>query len=66
MDVVYGERFAVVEIIISKIRKMRFYLTFGFLEFKVVNKRMMNLLEGSEKFPIFEFYLVGLKSINLL
>ena len=33
----------VVEIRISKIREMRFQLTFSFLGFKVVNKRTMNL-----------------------
>ena len=29
---------------------MCFYLTFGFLGFKVINKRTMNLFEGSEDF----------------
>ena len=42
---------------------MRFYLTFGFLGFEIVNKGTMDLFKGSEDFG---FYLVGLKSINLL
>ena len=50
---------------ISKIREMRIYLTFGFVGFEVVNKRMKNLFKGS-RFRIFEFYLVGMKSINPL
>ena len=29
---------------------MRFYLTFGFLGFKIVNKGTMNLFKGSEDF----------------
>ena len=41
-------RFVVVEIRIGKIREMWFYLIFSFLEFKVVDKRTMNLFEGSE------------------
>ena len=32
-------RFVVVKIRVSKIPEMRFYLTFGFLRFKIVNKR---------------------------
>ena len=41
-------RFVFVEIRI-KIREMRSYLTFGFLGFKVVNKRTMNLFyEGAQ------------------
>ena len=58
-------RFLVVEIRISKIQEMRFYLTFGFLNFKVVNKRMMNLLEGSKDFEFPNFIWIE-KSINLL
>ena len=34
-------RFAVVKVRISKIREMRFYLTFDFAGFNVVNKRTM-------------------------
>ena len=43
-------RFVVVEIRISKRREMRFYMNFSFFIFKVINKRMMNLFEGSEDF----------------
>ena len=61
------KRFVVAKIKISKIQGMCFCLAFGFLGFKVVNKRMMNLFKGSEYIlQIFEFYLVGLKNINLL
>ena len=35
---------------ISKIQKMHFYLTFGFLGFKLVKKRTMNYFKGSEGF----------------
>ena len=31
------------------IREMRFYLTFGFLGFKVVSKRTMNLFKGIQE-----------------
>ena len=34
---------------------MRFYLTFGFLGFKVVKKRTMNLFKGSEDFGFSSF-----------
>ena len=34
---------------------MRFYLTFDFLDFKIVNKRTMNLFEGSEDFGFSNF-----------
>ena len=40
--------FAAVKIRVSKIQEMRFYLTFGFLGFKFVKKRAMNLFKGSE------------------
>ena len=33
---------------------MCFYLTFGFLKFKVVKKRTMNLFKGSEDFTTFQ------------
>ena len=42
---------------------MHFYLTFGFLGFKVVKKQMITLFKCSEDFQIFKFYLVRLKSI---
>ena len=48
-------RLVVVEIRISKIREMCFYLTFGFLGFKVVNKRKLNLFEGIEDFRLLNF-----------
>ena len=34
---------------------MHFYLTFGFMGFKVVNKRTMNLSKGSEDFGFSNF-----------
>ena len=43
-------RFVVVEIRISKIGEVGFYLNFGFLEFKAAKKRTMNLFTGSEDF----------------
>ena len=43
-------KFAVVKIRISKIREMPFYLTFGFLGFKVAKKWTINLFKGSEDF----------------
>ena len=48
-------RFVVVEIRIGKIRQMRFYLTFGFLGFKIVNKGTMDLFKGSEDFGFSNF-----------
>ena len=48
-------RFVVVEIRISKIEEMRFYLNFAFLGFKVVNKRAMNLFKGGEDFEFSNF-----------
>ena len=48
-------RLVVVKTRISKIREIRFYLTFGFLGFKVVNKRTMNLFKGSEDFGYSNF-----------
>ena len=48
-------RFVVVEIKISKVREMQFYLTFGFLGFKVVNKRTMNLSKVSKDFGFSNF-----------
>ena len=48
-------RLVVVKIRIRKIREMRFYLTFGFLGFKVVKKWMMNLFKGSEAFRFSNF-----------
>ena len=48
-------RFVVVEIRIAKIREMRFYLIFSFPEFKVANKRAMNLFKGSEDFRFSNF-----------
>ena len=51
-------RFAVVKVRISKIREMRFYLTFGFLGFKIAKKKTMNLYKGSVRFQIFDFFLV--------
>ena len=48
-------RFVVVKIRISKTRQMRFYLTFGFLGFKVVKKRTVNLFNGSEDFGFSNF-----------
>ena len=48
--VLMWRKFVFVEIRISKIREMRSYLTFGFLGFKVVNKRTMNLFyEGAQR-----------------
>ena len=41
-------KFVVVKVRITKIREMCFYLTFGFLGFKVVKKAKMNLFKGSE------------------
>ena len=57
-------RFVVVKIRISKMREMHFYLTLGFLGFKVIKKGTMDLLKGSEDFGFSN--LVGLKSVNLL
>ena len=34
---------------------MRFYLNFGFLGFKIVNKGKMNLFKGSEDFRFSNF-----------
>ena len=34
---------------------MRFYVTFGFLGFKVVNKQITNLFKGSGDFGISNF-----------
>ena len=34
---------------------MRFYLTFGFLGFKVVNKREINLFKSSKDFGLSNF-----------
>ena len=45
----------VVKTRISKIREMHFYVTFGFLGFKVVKKRTMNLFKGSEDFGFSNF-----------
>ena len=42
--------FVVVEIRINRIREMRFYLSFGFLGFKIVNKGTMELFKGGEDF----------------
>ena len=39
-----------VEIRISKIQEMHFYLIFRFLGFKVSNNRTINLFKGSEDF----------------
>ena len=47
--------FVVVEIRISKIQEMRYYLSFGFLRFKVVNERTMNLFKGSKDFGFANF-----------
>ena len=47
---------------------MSFYLTFGFLRFKVVKKQTMNLFKGSEDFGflnlIFEKYKPALSKSN--
>ena len=40
---------------------MRFYLTFGFLEFKVVNKGTMDLFNSSEDFGFSNFNWLDLK-----
>ena len=48
-------RFVVVEIRSSKIREMRFYLTFGFVGFKIVNKGTIDLFKGSEDFGFSNF-----------
>ena len=48
-------RFVVVKVRISKIQEIHFYLTFGFLGFKVVKKQMMNLFKGSEDFGFSDF-----------
>ena len=48
-------RFVVAETRISKIHEICFYLTFGFLRFKVVNKQTMNLFKGSEDFGFSNF-----------
>ena len=48
-------RFVVVKIRISKILEVRFYLTFGFLGFKIVKKRTINLFKGSEDFRLSNF-----------
>ena len=47
--------FVVVKIRISKMREIHFYLTFGFLGFKVVKKWMMNLFKESEDFGFSNF-----------
>ena len=49
------KRFVVVKLRIPKIQEMRFYQIFGFLRFKVVKKRTMNLFKGSEDFGFFTF-----------
>ena len=46
----FTRRLVVAEIRISNIQEMHFYMTFGFIGFKVLNERTMNLLEGSEDF----------------
>ena len=48
-------RFVVVKKRIAKLHKMRFYLIFSFFGIKIVNKRMMNLLEGREDFGFSDF-----------
>ena len=53
MEKVDGD--VVVKVRIGKIQDMRFYLTFGFLGFKVVKKRTMNLFKGSEDFGFSNF-----------
>ena len=40
---------------------MRFYLTFGFLDFKIVNKGTMNLFKGSEDFRFSDIVWLDLK-----
>ena len=60
------KRFLVVEIRISKILEICFYPNFSFLGFRVVDKRTMIRFKGNEDFQILEFYLIGLKSQNLL
>ena len=41
--------------VVSKIREIRFYLTFGFLVAKVVKKRTMNVFKGSKDFGFSNF-----------
>ena len=48
-------RFIVAERRMNKIREMHFNLTFGFLRFKVVNKRTINILEAREDFRFSNF-----------
>ena len=48
-------RFLVVEIRITKLQEMCFYLTFGFLGFKVFDKRTMNLFKGGKDFGFLNF-----------
>ena len=38
---------------------MRFYLTFGFIGFKIVNKGTMDLFKGSEDFGFSNFMWLG-------
>ena len=45
---IHAEGFLFVKVRFSKVREMCFYMTFGSLGFKVVEKRTINLFKGSE------------------